>query len=164
MHDVFWMQIQAWRTSLCRLRQSFKRLLSRKVSKFQTNQSFSYGFCHGENKFNTFKFRVIIGTSPVEAIKCPSDLLPTKSILEDRNNIDVTTEEITLSHQRLCFALLNYLRSVMTPNYKETGLPDADQIMISCPRLIPYELLVIDFAIRLLEQILKDLCALTTQT
>ena len=75
----------------------------------------------------------------------------------------MTTEEITISHERLCFPLLNYLRSVLTPNYKETGLPDADQIMISCPRIIPYELLVIDFALKLLEQILKDLSIKSTQ-
>lgn len=116
-----------------------------------------------ENKLNSFKFRVIIGTSPVDAIKAPQDLLPSTQLLADRANIDITTEVIVLYHQRVSSSLLNYLRSVMVPNYKETGLPDADQIMISCPRLIAYELVVIEFAIRLLEHIYKvQLCAKTS--
>lgn len=122
----------------------------------------SYGFCHYENKYNNFRFRVIIGTSPVEAVKSPADLLPTAKMLEDRENIDITTEVLTLRQQRLSFEMLNYLRSVLVPNYKETGLPDADQIMIVFPRLIAYELLVVDFAIRLLEHILKELSTKST--
>ena len=51
--------------------------------------------------------------------------------------------------------MFNYLRSVLLPNYKETGLLDIKEIMISCPRLIAYELLVVDFAINLLEYIYK---------
>ena len=74
----------------------------------------------------------------------------------------MTTEVLTIHHERLSTELLNYLRSVLVPNYKETGLPDADQIMISCPRLIAYELLVVEFATRLLEHIVKDLSSNTT--
>ena len=70
---------------------------------------------------------------------------------------------IILYSQRVSYSFLNYLRTVLVPNYKETGLPDADQIMISCPRLIAYELLVIDFAIRLLEYAYKEhLCTKST--
>ena len=43
----------------------------------------SYGFCLRENPLNTFKFRVVIGTSPHEAIASPTDLLPTAKMLED---------------------------------------------------------------------------------
>lgn len=55
--------------------------------------------------------------------------------------------------ERLCTDFLNYLRSVLTPNYKEAGYDDFRDIMISCPRLVPYELMVIDFAVGLLEHI-----------
>jgi hypothetical protein len=44
--------------------------------------------------------------------------------------------------------MFNYLRSVLQTNYMGS---DASYIMISSPRVIDYELLVIDFALDLLE-------------
>jgi hypothetical protein len=49
--------------------------------------------------------------------------------------------------------MMNYLRSVLMNNY--TG-SDLEYIMISAPRLTDYELLVIDFAIDLLEHYGKE--------
>ena len=44
---------------------------------------------------------------------------------------------------------MNYLRSVLQPNF----LDDEDHsfLMVSCPRVPSFELLVVDFAIRLLQ-------------
>jgi len=59
--------------------------------------------------------------------------------------------------------MINYLRSVLLPNYRELGLPDFQQIMISCPRLIAYELIVTEFAISLLDHIYQtQLCEKST--
>ena len=45
---------------------------------------------------------------------------------------------------------LEYLRTALITNYKEEIGADKEYIMISCPRLIAYELMVIDWAIRIL--------------
>jgi hypothetical protein len=104
-----------------------------------------------------YKFRVVIGTSPTEPLKSPTDILPSARVLEDRNNIDITTEIQTIHHDRVCYNLLNYLRSVMQPNYRASGLPDAELIMISCPRLVQYELMVIEFAIKLMKHLMQEM-------
>ena len=44
---------------------------------------------------------------------------------------------------------MNYLRSVLTNNFADEE--DAKFILVSSPRIIKFELLVIDFAIKLLE-------------
>ena len=141
------------------LRHAHKQQLLRKVSfipyLLYLISFSSYGFVLADNPLNNFRFRVIIGTTPQEAIKSPNELIPTPALLEDRTNIDITTEVITIRQDRLSTGMFNYLRSVLLPNYKETGLPDQSQIMISCPRLIAYELIVTNFAISLLEHVHK---------
>lgn len=44
--------------------------------------------------------------------------------------------------------MFNYLRSVLQNNYNGS---DSEYIMVSSPRIIEYELLVIEFALDLLE-------------
>jgi hypothetical protein len=100
------------------------------------------------NQYNTMHFRVIIGTNPKEAIKHVSELLPTQKILDDRKNIDTLTEKVKLSPFRISDTLLNYLRSVLQASYNG---PDQEYLMISSPRLLEYELMVMENAIDLLE-------------
>lgn len=48
---------------------------------------------------------------------------------------------------------MNYLRSVLSQNYE--GEEDAEFLMVSCPRIIPFEILIIDFALKLLDKVGK---------
>jgi len=48
------------------------------------------------NPYNTLHFRVIIGTHPKQAINHVTELMPDQKILDDRVNIDTTTETIKL--------------------------------------------------------------------
>ena len=74
---------------------------------------FSYGFCLEKNQFESYKFRVVLGTAPEGEIEDVSELLPTDKIIEDWEHIDTTTEKIVLKSHRLCTYLLDYLRSVL---------------------------------------------------
>jgi len=78
-------------------------------------------------------------------------LIPSKELLDDKDNIEVTTEVIKLRMEHMSSDLMNYLRSVLMPNYKATGLPDMSEIMVVYPRLVAYEVMVFDFAVKLLE-------------
>ena len=49
--------------------------------------------------------------------------------------------------------MLDYLRSVMTSHYKENEGPDSEYLMVTCPRVIPFELLIMDWAIKLLNKV-----------
>lgn len=43
---------------------------------------------------------------------------------------------------------MNYLRSILQPNFIEDE--DHSYLMVSCPRVPGFELLIVDFALRLL--------------
>lgn len=105
------------------------------------------------NQYNTMHFRVTLATNPKQAINHVSELLPDQKTLEDRDNVDTTTEKVKLSPYRVSESLMNYLRSVLQQNY--TGA-DQEYLMISSPRLIEYELMILDFAIDLLEYYGKE--------
>jgi len=105
------------------------------------------------NQYNTLHFRVIIGTNPKLAINHVTEFLPDSKILEDREHIETTTEVIKLPPFRVSDSLMSYLRSVLQSNYNG---PDSDFIMISSPRLIEYEIIVLDFAIDLLNHFGKE--------
>lgn len=77
-----------------------------------------------------------------------SELFPSPKILEDKDNLETTTEIVRVQASRPSESLMNYLRSVLQNNYQGG---DSHYIMISTPRLIEYELLVVEFAIDLLE-------------
>lgn len=77
-----------------------------------------------------------------------AELFPSAKILEDRDNLETTTEIVRIPANRPSESLMNYLRSVLQNNYQGG---DSQYIMISTPRLIDYELLVVEFAIDLLE-------------
>ena len=71
-------------------------------------------------------------------------------MLEDQENIDITTELIRVKSYRISEGLLAYLRSaLMMMNYEGV---DKKYIMVSAPALIDFELTVLDFAIELLTQ------------
>jgi hypothetical protein len=105
------------------------------------------------NQYNTLHLRVIIGTNPKLAINHVSEFIPDQKTIEDRDNINTTTEIIRLSPFRVSDSLLNYLRSVLQSNYNGA---DSEFIMISSPRVIEYELLVLDFGIDLLQHYGKE--------
>ena len=106
-----------------------------------------------QNKYNTLHLRVIIGTNPKIAINHVSELIPDLKTIEDRDNVNTTTEVIRLAPFRVSESIMNYLRSVLQSNYNG---PDSEFIMISSPRIIEYELIVLDFAIDLLEHYGKE--------
>ena len=60
------------------------------------------------------------------------------------------TNLFSLQINHLNTDFLEYLRTALITNYKEEVGTDKEYIMISCPRLIAYELMVIDWAIKIL--------------
>ena len=120
---------------------------------------FSYGFSLSKNLYDTLQIRVVVGTSPDGKIESPADLFPSTKILEDTKNLETTTEILRLRPNKISngkckrklniLDLMNYLRSVLQPNF----LDDEDHsfLMVSCPRVPGFELLVVDFALRLLQ-------------
>jgi len=50
---------------------------------------------------------------------------------------------------------MSYLRSVLTNNFRDHD--DYSYLMVSSPRVIKFEILVIDFAIQILEEIGKTI-------
>ena len=74
----------------------------------------NYGFVMDEaNQYNTMHFRVVLGTNPKAAINHVSELFPNQKIVEDRDNIETTTEKVKLAPFRLSDSFFNYLRSVL---------------------------------------------------
>ena len=65
------------------------------------------------NQYNTLHFRVVLGTNPKQAINHVSELFPNQKTLEDRDNIDTTTEKVKLAPYRISDSFFNYLRSVL---------------------------------------------------
>ena len=95
----------------------------------------------------------MLATAPDGEIEDVAELLPTEKVIEDWEHIDTTTEKIVLQSHRLCTYLLDYLRSVMSGHYKENDGPDSEYLMVTCPRVIPFELLILDWAIKLLNKV-----------
>ena len=89
-----------------------------------------------------------MGTNPKAQIDEVGELFPDEKTLGDKENLETTTEKMKLAPFRPSESMMNYLRSVLQNNYSGA---DTEYIMISSPRLIDYELMVIDFAINLIE-------------
>ena len=119
-----------------------------------------YGFCFepGTNPFSAWKFRVNVGVSPTGEIEEIDELLPTESMYTEENypNIDNVTETIALHSHRISEKFFEYMRSTMTYHYQELSGQDSEYLMISCPRVIPFEELIIDWAIKLMDKVAKD--------
>lgn len=108
----------------------------------------NYGFCLDDiNSYDELQFRVILGVNPKGTISLAQELFPTDKILEDEENLDYTTEILKFQMNRVSPSMMAYLRSVLLNNY--TGA-DSELIMVSSPRVIEYELIVLEFAIDLL--------------
>ena len=65
-------------------------------------------------------------------------------ITKIEENLDLTTELIKVPPFKVADGLLAYLRSVLL-NKNYDG-PDKNYVMVSSPRVISFEILVIDFA------------------
>lgn len=113
-----------------------------------------YGFCMDweENPFATYKLRVPRGVSSETSVDDEEDFLLSQKILDDYDNMDKRTDVMNLQADHLCPIFMEYLRSSLLANYKEQDGVDQDYLMISCPRVIPYELMVIDWAIKIMEK------------
>lgn len=118
----------------------------------------SYGFClePNQNPFSSWKFRVLIGVNPAGEIEEISEMVPPKAVRDDRENIDKLTDLISVQSHRISEPLMEYLRTTMNNHYSEIGGSDAQYLMISSPRVIEFELLILDWGIKLLEHIAKD--------
>ena len=114
----------------------------------------SYGFSLDEsNLFASLEFRVIIGTNPKEKVIDPAVLLPDNKTLEDLENIDFTTELLRIKAYRISEGLLAYLRSVLINDYEGE---DKNLLMVSCPRSFEFEIYVLEFAVKLLQEFAKS--------
>ena len=91
-----------------------------------------------------------LATNPQEAIKGARQLVFSKKSLKENENIDDSTEVLKVKANSVSKDLLEYLRSaLMTKNYTKE---DASRIMVSAPRVLGFELLVVRYAIDLLEE------------
>jgi len=113
-----------------------------------------YGFVlSDENPYASVEFRIIISTNPKETLASARQLLPDEKTLQDYENIDDVTELVQVKANTLSDELMAYLRSVlMTCNYDGPGKRD---IMVSSPSVVNFELVVMKYAIELLEQFKK---------
>jgi hypothetical protein len=102
---------------------------------------------------------VIVGTAPDRNIEDPQDFLPTTKVLEDVKNLDTTTEILRIRANKISngkielfnfLDFMNYLRSVLQVNFIDDE--DYSYLMVSCPRVIGFELLIVDFGLRLLQE------------
>lgn len=80
-------------------------------------------------------------------------LLPDQKTLDDMENIDTTTELLRVKSYRISEGLLAYLRSVLINNYEGE---DKDVLMVSCPRSFEFEIFILEFAVKLLEEFAKS--------
>ena len=69
---------------------------------------------------------------------------------ENYPNIDNVTETISLQSHRISEQFFEYMRSTMTYHYGELNGQDSEYLMISCPRVIAFEELIIEWAIKLM--------------
>lgn len=72
-----------------------------------------YGFCLEENPYDNLRMRVICGTKPEAPIENSAELLPNDKLLADEDNLDTTTELLTVYSHKYSSSLFNYLRSVL---------------------------------------------------
>jgi len=86
----------------------------------------------------------VLGTSPDGDIEDITELLPDEKILEDVENIETQTEVMVIRSHRVPNELLEYLRSVMGNHYREIDGSDSVYIMISCPRVLPFERYIVE--------------------
>lgn len=96
---------------------------------------------------------MVIGTDPKDKITDPTVLLPDEKILKDTENIEYTTELLRVKSYRLSEGLLAYLRSVMMNHYEGE---DKNLLMVSMPRVIAFEIQILDTAVLLLEEFVKS--------
>ena len=117
-----------------------------------------YNFCldPDENNYSSWKVRVLIGVNPIGEIEDISEFIPTQAILDDYENLDKVTDLINVKRYRLCEQLLEYMRHTMSYHYSELGGLDPEYLMISCPRVIDFEKLIVDWAIKLLLKISQE--------
>ena len=117
-----------------------------------------YGFClgEGENPFSAWKFRVHIGVSPSGEIDDISELIPPQAVIDDHENVDKLTELIAVQRNRPSPSLMEYLRGAMSSHYSETGGEDSEYLMMTCPRVLDFELLIVDWALKLVEKVGKE--------
>ena len=124
------------------------------ISYPQVISFYSYGFTLDEtNLFASLEFRVVIGTNPKEKVTDPAVLLPNQETLDDFENIDYSTELLRVKSYRISEGLLAYLRSVLINNYEGE---DKNVLMVSCPRSFEFEIFVLEFAVKLLEEFARS--------
>jgi hypothetical protein len=99
---------------------------------------------------------VLIGVNPAGEIEDVSEMVPSKEIMDDKENIDKLTELIAVQSHRISEPFLEYLRTTMTNHYEEIGGQDSQYLMISCPRVIQFEMLVLEWGLKLLDKISKE--------
>jgi hypothetical protein len=99
------------------------------------------------NVFASLEFRVNIGINPKERVKNVDAFFPSDTLLEDVDNLDNTTLLLRIKGRVVSEGLLAYLRENIQNNYDG---PDKGYIMIASPRVMDFELIVIEQAIEIL--------------
>jgi len=108
----------------------------------------NYGFTLDEkNIFAQIELRVKIGINPKEKVKSADVFYPDEKTLEDVENLETSTLLMRIKGEVISEGLLAYLREHLQNNFEGE---DKKYIMATSPRVIEYELMVIDFALELL--------------
>ena len=83
-------------------------------------------------------------------------MIPTKEVQDDKENIDKLTELIAVQSHRISEPFLEYLRTTMTNHYQEIDGQDSQYLMISSPRVLKFEMLILEWGLKVLKKISKD--------
>jgi len=111
----------------------------------------NYGFTLDHNNFYShLPFRAVLATNPKAKIKSAKELLPDEKMLADEENFYAVTELLKVKYNKVSPEVLSFLRSVLMESNYEAD--DKKYLMVSSPRVIDFELMVLKFGVELLQE------------
>lgn len=109
----------------------------------------AYGFCLESNKYNSLQFRVWLDFTPKKLGEVQQ--MPPRNPASRDDQDNKISKVIKLKHNRLRDDLLAYIRmSLITKHEQEQGEKVKDNILISTPVDIEFEMLTMGVSIQLL--------------
>lgn len=116
-----------------------------------------YGFTLKKNKYNALKFRVWLDFRPKDQQAASTAEEKRRMALDTDNDDNRISKVLKLKLNRVKDDLLSYIRmSLIQKQEQDTGEKAKDNILISTPVDIEFEMLTLGCAIQLLEQLLSS--------
>lgn len=111
----------------------------------------NYGFTLDHTNFYShLPIRAVLATNPKAKIKSAKELLPDEKLLADEENLYAVTELLKVKYNKVSPEVFSFLRSVLMESNYEAD--DKKYLMVSSPRVIDFELMVLKFGVELLEE------------